>query len=59
MLLVVIAGLMSYIVVLWHRERQARLEAELMRVKAEYERAQAAAAQQAKARMPAPTGPTE
>jgi hypothetical protein len=43
MLLVVIAALLTYIVVLWQRERQARLEAELMRAKTAYERARAGA----------------
>jgi hypothetical protein len=61
MLLVVIAALVSYIVAdRWYREREARrLGAERARPVAEFERARAAAAQQAKAGMPAPTGPTE
>jgi hypothetical protein len=60
-LLVIIAGLVSYIVAdQWHRQREARrLEAEMQRALAEAECMRAAAAQQATAGMPAPTGLTE
>jgi hypothetical protein len=56
MLLVVIAALVSYIAAdRWHRRRQAQRLADMMRAVAEYERAEADAAQQAKARTAAPT----
>jgi hypothetical protein len=61
MLLVIIAGLVLYIVAdRWHRQMEARQrEAALLPAVAEAERVRAAAAQQAKAGMPATTGPTE
>lgn len=60
MLLVIMAGLLTYIAIEhWYRHVAAqRMLAEKQRAVAEYARAQAAAAQQAKARIPA-AGPTE
>jgi hypothetical protein len=61
MLLVIMAGLLTYIAIEhWYRQVAVqRMFADKQRAVVEYERAQAAAAQQAKARMPAAAGPTE